>query len=65
MPGIGVMELLVLVIVGLFLLGVPIALVTVVFLVLLRKQSSNGDSQLRAENSRLREDIAELKRNSV
>jgi hypothetical protein len=65
MLGIGVAELLVLVIVGLFLVGVPIAIVSVLLVVLLRTQESEGNSQLRKENNRLREEIAELKRTSV
>lgn len=62
---VGPAELLVLVIVCGLLLGVPIALVTVLLVVFLRKQKSDGDSQLREENDRLREEIAELKRHSV
>ena len=61
MPGIGPMELLVLLIIGAFLFGVPIAAV-VLIVVLLRNQKSGTDSELRAENQRLRDEIAALKR---
>ncbi len=61
MFGIGPLELLIVLVVGLFSVGVPIAII-VLLVVLLRKRSSDdattSNSQLLDENQRLRDELA-------
>ena len=68
MFGIGPLELLIVLIVGLFTVGVPIAIV-VLLVLLLRKQKSGNDatliSQLREENQRLRDELATANRRNT
>lgn len=61
MPGIGLAELIVILIIGIFTLAVPIAVVVAIVL-LIRNQRSGDAATLREENQRLQDEIAELKR---
>ena len=61
MIGIGPAELMVLLIVGVFMLAVPIAAVMAIVLVI-RNQRSGDAAILREENQQLRDEIAALKR---
>ena len=61
MIGIGPAELMVLLIVGVFMLAVPIAAVMAIVLVI-RNQRSGDAGILREENRQLRAEIAALKR---
>jgi len=64
MFGLGITELLILLIVGTIVIGVPIAIVVLVVVLLSKQKDAHGDgqlvSQLRTENQRLREELAAI-----
>lgn len=68
MFGIGLMELLIVSIVGVLTIGIPIGIVVLLVLLLQKQQNSNGDStrieQLQEENRNLRSKLATLKKTS-
>ncbi|TWU10337.1 hypothetical protein Pla52o_57110 [Novipirellula galeiformis] len=68
MFGIGPMELLIVLIVGVLTIGIPICIVVLLVLLLRKQNNASGDSpqisQLQQENQRLRDELATLKRTS-
>ena len=68
MFGIGPMELLIVLIVGVLTIGIPIGIVVLLVLLLRKQNNSNGGStriaQLQQENQSLRDELATLKRTS-
>ena len=56
LPGIGLPELIIIAVFGLFLIGVPIAVVILV-VYLIRKQGSSRVAELEAENESLRRQL--------
>ena len=64
MFGLGIFELLIVLVIGLFLFGVPVAIV-ILLVMLIRKQSSGDNSptysELMTENHRLRDEMEALK----
>lgn len=62
MAGVGVQELVIVLIVGAFFVAVPIAILVLLVLLLRRQgQAAPTDSELVRENKRLRAEIASLK----
>ena len=65
MFGLGVTEMVIFLVIGLLVFGIPVAIVVLLVFLLRKPQNSNNDSsqilQLREENERLRSELAATK----